>query len=126
MLVAEVAMPMLADFEYADRWGEFIIVAGFLFLTWAASVGLALVALSLAFSPHARRASRRCAIAGIIASVPITLFDAALFLNLVEPGGSTEHWPFAAVTLAPLIVAIAVFRIDQHLLRNNREAIDAD
>jgi hypothetical protein len=117
---------MLADFGYADHWGEFIILVAVLFLTWAASAGLALIALSLAFSTRRRHTSRRCALASIVASVPISLFDALLFLKLVEPGGSTEHWSFAAVTLAPLIVAIAVFCFDQHSARNNKEVTRAD
>ena len=119
-------MPMLASFENYDRWGEFIIFVAVLFLTWAASAVLALIALSLAFSTRRRHSSRRCAVVSIVASVPISLFDASLFLKLVEPGGSTEHWPFAAVTLAPLIVAIAVFCFDHHSLKDNKEVTHAD
>ena len=117
---------MLAEFELEQHLFQFIIVVAVLFLSWAASAGLALIALCLTFSARRRDASKLCAVASIFASVPISLFDALLFLKLVEPGGSTEHWSFAAVTLAPMNLAIAIFCFDQYSLRNNKAVTHAD
>jgi hypothetical protein len=88
---------MFASFEGI---GEFAIVAAFLFLTWAASAVLALLALVLAFSKRTRHASRGFATVGIVASMPF------ISKGPVDPVGS---WPFLLLTLAPLMVAVIVF-----------------
>jgi len=73
-----------------------------------------------------RKASKRCAGVSIFSSAPVSVLNALLFLKLVKPGGSTERWSFAAVTLIPLIVAISVFCFDQNHLRNHNEVSHAD
>jgi len=110
----------MTTFASFEGFGEFVIVAAFLFLTWAASTVLALIALTLAFRARTRRVSRRCAIVGIVASIPVGLFDASLPFRSIGPGDPVAGWPFLFFTLAPLIVATAVFCFDQHFLSKVR------
>ena len=104
----------------------FILLATFLFFTWALSAAAALFAFGLALSARTRRTSRLCALASIVGSIPITLFNASLFLKLVARGDAPELCLFVAVTLTPLMVAVAVFCFVQHSLKNNKQVIPAD
>lgn len=107
-------MPVFASFEGLS---EFAIVAAFLFLTWASAAILAVIALALAFSDRRRRVSRGCAIACVVASAPIGLFDASLPFRSIGPGDPIGGWPFLVVTLAPLIIGAGVLWFGQHCLR---------
>ena len=115
-------MSMLASYE---GLGEFAIVAAVLFVTWASSAVLALIAIALAVNGRTRRRSRRFAIASMVASVPISVFDASLPFR--SPGGSfpIADWSFIVLTLVPLIVGIGVLCFDWYFLRKDGEETHA-
>lgn len=116
-------MSMLASFEGTS---EFAVLAAFLFLTWVTSAVLLLVTLVLAFARKTRRVSKRCAIACMVAAVPVSLFDASLLFRSVGPGDPVAGWPFLLATLAPLVVAAGVLWFDHESLRKeNRLAPSA-
>lgn len=113
-------MPLLASFESVRE-------LSILILTWPVAAGLALIALALAFSPRRRRASKWCAIACMVASVPIGLVHVSLVTQRLEPasGPLSNYLLFLVITLAPLLVAVAVFWFDQrHLMKDGEQSHD--
>jgi hypothetical protein len=113
-------MPLLASFESVRE-------LSILILTWPVAAGLALIALVLAFSPRRRRASKRCAIACMVASVPIVLIHVTLVVRRLEPasGPLSIYLLFLVFTLAPLLVAVAVFWFDRgHLMKEGEQSHD--
>lgn len=86
-------------------------------LAWPVAAGLALVALVLAFWRSRRRASKRWAIASMMASAPIGL--AHLILLFPEPRNllDSEYWLLLFITFAPLMVAAVVYRSDRRYLK---------
>ena len=108
-------MPLLASFED-------ILEVGVLMMTWSVAAGLALIALTLAFWPRARLASMWFAIASMVASVPLGWVEVSLFYKRIEPRHSVSEWLLrAALTLAPLWVALVVFWFDRRYMMNDRQ-----
>ena len=104
-------MPFFASFENIDQLAA-LFVALFLLPVVA---GLALIALILAFWPRTRFASKWCAVACMVTSVPLVLVN----VSLVNKGG----YGLLQVSffVAPLFVAVAVFWLDQFFLRKDRK-----
>ena len=110
-------MPLLASFENIRE-------LGILLLSWPVAAGLAVIALALAFSHGTRRASKRCAIACMVASVPIGFVHVSLVSQSLEPahGPLLNYLLFLLFTLAPLLVAVVVWRFDQRRLMKDGES----
>ena len=104
-------MPFFASFENIDQLAALLVAL--LFLPVAG--GLAVIALILAFSPRTRRASKWCAVACMVISVPLVFIN----VTLVNKGG----YGLLQVSffLAPLFVAVAVFWFDLCSLRKDRK-----
>ena len=99
-------MPLVASFEGVDQLGWYVLGAAFLFLTWVASVLMALVA-AVSFFRH-RQVVWRWACRCMLASIPVGLFDLWL---LLMPSGQNDPAAVCAIliiTLAPLVVAACV------------------
>jgi hypothetical protein len=110
-------MPLLASFENVRE-------LGILLLSWPLAAGLAGIALVLAFSPRKRRASKWCAIACMVASVPIGFVHLSLIVQSLEPahGPLFNYLLFLLFTLAPLLVAVGVWWFDQRQLMKDGDS----
>ena len=112
-------MPLFASFENVREFG-------ILLLSWPVAAGLAALALILAFRRRTRRASEWCAIASMVASIPIGLVHVSLIVQDLEPahGPLGNYLLFLCFTLAPLVIAAAVFWYDHRQLMSDRERRD--
>ena len=94
-------MPLIASFEFVET----LRVAQW--TCWSVAAGLAIVALVLASKRRRRRASKRCAIASMVVSIPFCLAG----VYAVAEG---EFLGFAllllSINLAPLLVAVVALR----------------
>jgi hypothetical protein len=97
----DTSMPVIASFEFVET----LRVAQW--TCWSVAAGLAIVALVLASKRRSRRASKCCAIASIVASIPFSLAG----VYAVAEG---EFLGFAllllSINLAPLLVAVVALR----------------
>jgi hypothetical protein len=108
-------MPFFASFEDIGEWATLV-------LCWPIAAGLTLAALALAFSGNRRAASKWCAIACMVASVPLVGAEISLLLKRTEPRHSIPEWLLkVSIVLAPLFVAVAVFWYDLCFLRKDRK-----
>ena len=112
---AQNVMPFFASFEDIGEWAT-------LLLCWPVAAALALIALILAFWPRKCVASMWCAIACVIASVPLVWAEISLLLKRTEPRHSIPEWLLRVfLVLAPLFVGVAVVWLDLCALRKERK-----
>lgn len=117
-------MPLLASFEDVDLIPAYLTIL----FCWPVAAGLALLALILAFWPRTRQASKWCAIACMVASIPIGLADVSFIVHPIQMiVRHTLSFQYAyppsfiaklCLSFVPLGLAIAVFWFDaRHLKR---------
>ena len=102
-------MPIVASFDGWDWIFEFLTIL----FCWPVAAVLALLALILASWPRTRHASKWCAKACMVTSIPICLADVSLTIHRVSPfSGNYDPILCLCLSLAPLGIAIAVFWLD--------------
>ena len=101
-------MPLVASFEDVDQLGWYVLGAAFLFLTWVASVLMALVAAVSFFRQRARQVVWRWARRCMLASIPVGLLDVWLLLMSTGQTDPAAVCAILIITLAPLVLAACV------------------